>query len=178
MAFLPIPSITNTTQLISLAHSAVSVASATFADLLQGLTLTGKSENHGLPFSGSSANSLAELSRNPNSTLALKIETDTLLQDFHSSLLSELDSLGIDVSSGIELQLTSLGTIEVVGDRPDKLAIEIVLSGNSDYFETMQQIAVNSLLADKSHALDDADSFRIALDEEEITVHFGKPKSQ
>jgi|GEM_PF-6411032 len=172
MAYLPIPSVTQPTQLLSMAKSVVSVASATFADLLNASTKF-------LPQVPSSSGSkifpvqaAGESFSSANPRLMLRIENEALLEDFHSRLQTDLSQLGIDVSSGIDLKISEMGTFEVVGNHPDKAAIEIALDGNPHYFEAMQKIAVNSILSDASSSQTSRREFRLSVDAHRTLAHF------
>lgn len=172
MAFIPIPSVTQTTQLISLAKSVVSVASATFAGLLNATTYFSSPSSSAPDSKILQARTVGELFSRSNSHLSLRIENEALLEDFHSTFVEELRQLGIDISSGIELEFSEMGTIDVVGQHPEKTAIEIVLAGNPRYFEAVQKIAMNSVLTESSPGLANSREFRLSVNGTRAQVQF------
>ena len=151
-----IPPIYALTQALHLAPVAGEVASAvtnTFSSLLRGSV--GKSPEKSTSRNVSAPHSPAN---GPNLNLsAVRQQNNSLINEFHLQVKQLLAGQGIDLSSGINLQLDEFGKIRVAGRHPDSQQIENLLASQPELADQLQFIAANSRLL---NAADEAKSFQ------------------
>ena len=136
-------------QLAPIAGAAVSAVSTSFSSLLQGAvakTSPSASSTEDVPNLGDNLN-IAEFRR----------RNDLLIQGLHSRVQQLLAENGIDISSGVHLQIEELDRIRVASGHSDAHQIESLLATEPELGDLLQVIAANSRLL---NAAEEAKTFQ------------------
>lgn len=153
MVIPPIHPLTQALLLSPVVGEVASVVTSTFSSLLRGSV--GKSSENSTSRNVSGPHSSAN---GPHLDLtAVRRQNDSLINEFHLQVQQLLAGQGIELSSGINLQLDELGRIRVAGRHPDTQQIEKLLATQPELADQLQFIAANSRLL---NAAEEAKSFQ------------------
>ncbi len=92
-----------------------------------------------------------------NDLAGLRTETQKLQSQFQADFRRLLSEQGIDIGSGVSLQVDAGGEIRVINDHPDKLFIESALKNDPQLSNLFRKLSANASLL---HAADSATSFQ------------------
>ncbi|MGE3316202.1 MAG: hypothetical protein AB7O26_13885 [Planctomycetaceae bacterium] len=149
MSLLPLEMLAPVVSLGKSAGTAAAAVGTGFAGMLKNAMqqATAASNDSAKGDAGSqSTGSASPVDSGPSSAAIgeLRKQTDEKIEAFQQQLLQLLAANGIDVSSGVHLQLDDFGQVRVAGDHPRKHAIETVLASYSELESQFQEIAARS----------------------------------
>jgi hypothetical protein len=153
MVIPPIHPLTQALHLAPVAREVASTVSNTFSSLLR--SSVGNSPKKSTSRNVSGPHSPVN---DPHLDLtAVRWQNNSLINAFHLQVQQFLAGQGIDLASGINLQLDELGKIRVAGRHPDSQQIENLIATQPELADQLQFIAANSRLL---NAADEAKSFQ------------------